>query len=336
MTRYRIGEGRLGAERTVVVTSPDEATRVVLALRGATLLSWRTPLRGRETELTDGYRDEAELLSQEGVRNGLLAPFPNRVADGRYRFLGREHDLLPGRHGSRTVYHGFVREAPFELVDTTTGPGSARLRLRTTRIRPGAYPGYPFSIDVEVTYLISANEIDIEIRATNLGTGPAPYAAGWHPYFSLSKPIDDLVLRIPADTVVRTDDDLIPLAGESGFLPLDQCPEMDFRKPRRVGGAVIDACFTGLETGPDGRAETVLSDPATGAELRVWQLGGFLHLFTGDTLNRNRRDSIALEPVEAITNAFNRAEFAEALRIEPGRERRFRFGVSYGCKVDDG
>lgn len=108
------------------------------------------------------------------MRNGLLAPFPNRVADGRYRFLGREHDLLPGRHGSRTVYHGFVREAPFELVDTTTGPGSARLRLRTTRIRPGAYPGYPFSIDVEVTYLISANEIDIEIRATNLGTGPAP------------------------------------------------------------------------------------------------------------------------------------------------------------------
>ena len=328
MTPYRISESHAGAGRTVVVTSPDEATRVVLALRGATLLSWRTIVQGRETELTDGYLDEAELLAQDGVRNGLLAPFPNRVADGRYRFGGRDHDLLPGRHQGRTIYHGFAREAPFELVESTVSAESARLRLRTDWIRPSRYPGYPYSIDREVIYVISRNEIDIEMRATNVGTGPAPYAAGWHPYFSLSKPIDDLVLLIPADTIVRTDDALIPLAGESGFLPLDQCPAMDFRKPRPLGGAVIDACFAGLETGPDGRTETVLSDPATGTELRVWQFGGFMHVFTGDTLMRNRRDSIALEPVEVITNAFNRSEYAQALRIEPGERRQFRFGVT--------
>lgn len=148
---FRIAEGRLGDEPTVTVSAPDGAVRVLLALRGATLLSWQVgrgaagqlaepteqltePTEPTEltelTELTDGYRDEAELLSQDGVRAGLLAPFPNRVADGRYHYGGRDHDLLPGHVVDRTVYHGFAREAPFRLVGATTTADSARLLLR--------------------------------------------------------------------------------------------------------------------------------------------------------------------------------------------------------------
>jgi aldose 1-epimerase len=336
MPEFRIAEDALGAERTVVVSAPDDSARVVVALHGATLLSWQVSRDGQDRQLTDGYRDEAELLLQDGVRNGLLAPFPNRIADGRYRFAGHDHDLLPGRRGDRTIYHGFARSVPFELTDTTTTAQAARLTFRTTRIRPGIHPGYPFAIDLEVAYLVGANEIDIEIRATNVGTTPAPYAAGWHPYFRLSDTIDNLTLRIPADTLIRTDDSLIPLDEERGRLALDHCPSMDFRQPRPLAGTVIDTCFADLKPGPDGRAETVLRDAATGSELRVWQLGGFMHVFTGDTLARGRRGSIALEPVEAITDAFNRSGFASALRIEPGQQRRFRFGVSYVSTDDPG
>lgn len=325
---YRIDEGRLGDEPTVTVSAPDGAVRVVLALRGATLLSWQVargaagqltePTEPTErAELTDGYRDEAELLSQDGVRAGLLAPFPNRVADGRYHYGGRDHDLLPGRVANRTVYHGFAREAPFRLVGATTTADSARLLLRTTSIRPDRYPGYPFALDLDVEYTIGRRELGIEIRATNVGETTAPYASGWHPYFTLSRPrlIDDLVLQIPADTLIRTDTSLIPLPGKEALLPLDRCPDMDFRTPRKLGDAVIDACFADLASGPGGRTETVLSDPATGDELRVWQHGGYMHVFTGDTLARDRRTSIALEPVEAPTDAYNRPEHANALSL---------------------
>jgi aldose 1-epimerase len=108
---------------------------------------------------------------------------------------------------------------------------------------------------------------------------------------------------------------------------------MDFRRPRPVGAAVIDACFGDLSFGPTGRAETVLRNPETGDELRVWQNAGLLHVFTGDTLTRDRRRSIALEPVEAMTNAFNRDELAAAVRLDPGRQRRFRFGAAYTRSV---
>lgn len=336
---YRIAEGRLGDEPTVTVSAPDGAVRVVLALRGATLLSWQVArgAAGRPTELTelteltDGYRDEAELLAQDGVRAGLLAPFSNRVADGRYHYGGHDHDLLPGRVGDRTVYHGFAREAPFRIVGVATTADSARLLLRTTSIRPDRYPGYPFALDLDVEYTIGRRELGIEVRATNVGETTAPYASGWHPYFTLSRPgpIDDLVLQIPAHTLIRTDASLIPLPGTEALLPLDRRPDMDFRTPRRLGDAVIDACFADLAPGPDGRTETVLSDPATGAALRVWQHGGYLHVFTGDTLARDRRASIALEPVEVPTDAYNRPEHADALCLEPGGQRGFRFGVTY-------
>ncbi|MFE2416348.1 aldose 1-epimerase [Streptomyces hokutonensis] len=328
---FRIAEGRLGDEPTVTVSAPDGAVRVVLALRGATLLSWRVAsgTAGQLTELTDGYRDEAELLSQDGVRAGLLAPFPNRVADGRYHHGGRDHDLLPGRVGDRTVYHGFAREAPFRLVAATMTPDSARLLMRSTTIRPGRYPGYPFALDLDVEYTVGRRDLGIEITATNVGETTAPYAAGWHPYFTLSSPIDDLVLQIPAHTLICTDASLIPLSGKEAFLSLDHRPDMDFRTPKGLGDAVIDACFADLAPGPGGRSETVLSDPGTGAELRVWQDGGFMHVFTGDTLARDRRGSIALEPVEVPTDAFNRPELAAALSLEPGRRREFRFGVRY-------
>ncbi|MEV5955056.1 aldose 1-epimerase [Streptomyces sp. NPDC051987] len=328
---YRITESRLGGEPTLVVCAPDDSARAVLALRGATLLSWqvRSEATGRLKELTDGYRDEKELLAQDGVRAGLLAPFPNRVADARYRYDGRDHDLLPGRHGDRLIYHGFAREASFALTRAATTPDSARLLLHTTAVRPGAYPGYPFAIDLTVEYTLTADELSVDVRATNVGDTTAPYATGWHPYFTLSRPIDDLTLRVPAHTLVRTDASLIPLPGEDARIPLDDRPDMDFRAPRRLGGAVIDACYADLAAGPAGRIETVLADPATGEELRVWQRSGYLHVFTGDTLARDRRASIALEPVEAMTDAFNRPDQTAALALAPGASRAFAFGVGY-------
>ncbi|MEV6012687.1 aldose 1-epimerase [Streptomyces sp. NPDC051976] len=328
---YRISENRLGGEPTLAVCSPDGSTRAVLALRGATLLSWHVTSQatGRLKDLTDGYRDEAELLAQDGVRAGILAPFPNRVADARYHHDGHDHDLLPGQQGDRLIYHGFARQTPFELAHATTTADHARLLLHTTSVQPRPWTGYPFALALTVEYTITANELAMVVSATNTGDAAAPYAAGWHPYFTLGRPIDELALHIPAHTLIRTDDSLIPLAGNSALLALDTCPGRDFRTPKPLGDKVIDACYADLSPGPDGRIETVLSDPATGEELRVWQHSGYMHVFTGDTLSRDRRASIALEPVETITNAFNRPEFTADLALTPGQRRTFAFGVRY-------
>ncbi len=322
---YLIDHGHLGSEPVVIVSAPGGA-RVILARRGATLLRWEVNRLGAPFDLTDGYRDEAELLAQDGVRNGVLAPFPNRIADARYTFADVEHDLRPGGT-SRLIYHGFVREHPFDLAEAVVSDLAARLTF-TGRIDAAGHPGYPFALDLAVTYLITAKEVTVTTYATNTGASAAPYAAGWHPYFRLPGTVDDWTLEIPARTIVHTDEALIPLDGDAAYQPLDENPAMDFRRPRKLSGLVIDACFTDLAA--DGkRCETVLRHSQTSDELGVWQFGGSMHVFTGDTLARDRRRSIALEPVEAITNAFNRAECAGALLLGPGETRSFRFGARY-------
>ena len=327
MPSFQITHGEMGSEPVVTVSAVGASTRIVLALRGAILLSWQTDGPAGPVQLIDGYRDANELLTQDGVRNGLLAPFPNRIAQGRYRFDGHDHDLLPGRR-DRLIYHGLIRTAPFELVEATSTGGRAVLRFRTD-IAPDQHPGYPFALDIHATYTIGPNTIDIDIDATNTGSTPAPYAAGWHPYFRLSGTVDNLTLQIPADTVIRTDDALIPLTGDTSHAPVDQFPFMDFRAPSQIGTRVIDTCFTDLRFNETGRAETVLSDPTTGEQIRVWQNAGSMHVYTGDTLTRDQRRSIALEPVESITDAFNRDELASKIRLEAGGRRQFSFGVSY-------
>jgi aldose 1-epimerase len=334
----------------VRLTAPQGAQATV-ALDGATLLAWRSRLplgapgpAGRleptgsvwpaepadPIELVDGYRDAAERHGQEGVRSGVMAPFVNRIADGRYDFDGRRHDLLPGvPAGRRTTYHGFLRLLRTTLAQASTTSSSATVRL-TASIRPDTAEGYPFALDVEVRYTLGAASLALEITARNAGPEPAPYAAGWHPYFTLGTgPVDDLELSVPAVTVVRTRD-LLPLPGPAALEPVTRRPDLDFRLPRPIGGHRLDVAFAGLVPDDDGWSTTLLRNPATGAQLRIRQPNGLLHVFTGDTLARDRRASIALEPVEVMTDAFNRPDCRSRITLAPGQARTFRCAVEVG------
>jgi len=78
--------------------------------------------------------------------------------------------------------------------------------------------------------------------------------------------------------------------------------------------------------GSEGLSRTSIEDPDAGLTLTVVQEGGLMHLFTGDTLPIRPRASIALEPVQFMTNAFNRPR-QRSDRAAPGRTSVFRFGV---------
>ena len=66
-----------------------------------------------------------------------------------------------------------------------------------------------------------------------------------------------------------------------------------------------------------------MRSPSSGVELTLTQDAGLVHVFTGDTIGRDRRRAIAVEPVETLTDAFNRPDCAAAIRLEPGARRTF-------------
>ncbi|MBT2116603.1 aldose epimerase [Dyella sp. LX-66] len=326
---YRAGRSSVGPHEIVILEDPSRGRRVRIARRGATVIGLEQTLGAATLDLADGYRDAAELDSRPSSRFAIMAPFANRIDDARYSFDGETHDLQPGIEGrQRAARHGFVRGVDFELAGFGANELGAHVEFRTSAIRPGVHPGYPFAIDLSISYLLDADGLTLEASMRNVGDRAAPCFFGWHPYFRLGDaPADAWELQIPAETIVRTDADYIPLPGKAAHVPMQEEPALDFRRPRPIGAHEINHAYAQLRLDEDGRARTRLRDPDSGLGLAVWQESGVMLAFTADTVTRDVRRSVALEPMESWADAFNRADCADAIRLEPGTERRFRCGV---------
>ncbi|BFI94588.1 MAG: aldose 1-epimerase [Rhodanobacter sp.] len=327
MTRFRAAEAMLGTQPVVQLEDAAGGRRVRIARLGAALLNFEVDEGGAWFDYADGYRDDAEIVARSGSRFAIMVPFGGRIADARYRFDGQPQDLQPGVTGeARASRHGFVRGVTFELAALADDDEKAQVTLTTDAIRP--QPGYPHAIDLAVTFTLDAAGLTLEVAMRNVGDRAVPCFFGWHPYFRLADAtVDGWELQIPAEGLIRTGADLIALPGAAAHVALDEVPAMDFRAPRAIGDLIIDQGYEALQPGADGRIRTRLHDPASGRALAVWQESGVMHAFTADTISRDRRRAVALEPMECMADAFNRPECAQAVRLEPGAERRYRCGV---------
>jgi aldose 1-epimerase len=327
---FSVDRTRLGSHEIAVLHDANRERTVRIARRGATLIGLEQQVNGAVRQLADGYRDAAELDSRPSSRFAIMAPFANRIDDARYTFDGEEQDLQPGIDGAqRASRHGFVRGVDFDIADQHVTPECAEVTFATSVIRPGAFPGYPHAIDFKLTYTLDANGLALLVSMHNVGDTAAPCFFGWHPYFRVGdSAVDTWELQIPATQLVRVTPDYIPLPDEQAYQSLDAAPHaMDFRSAKPIGETRIDAAYAGLVAGPDGRAYTRMRDPSSGLGIRVWQERGVMLVFTADTVTRDVRRAVALEPMESMANAFNRADCADAIRLEPGAERQFHCGV---------
>jgi aldose 1-epimerase len=327
MTRYNAATARLGDQDIVVLGDSATQRRLRIARRGAALLNFETTIDGQVHDLADGYRDAAEIAKRSGSRFAIMVPFAGRIADARYTFDGQPQDLQPGVTGpQRASRHGFVRGAQFAVASLASDDDAASVTLGTSAIRP--QPGYPHAIDLEVMFRLDAGGLTLEARMRNVGHSAAPCFFGWHPYFRLAAGmVDGWQLQIPAQTLIRTDAQLIALPGAAAYVSLDYAPALDFREPRLLGDSILDQGYTDLEADTDGRIRTRLRLPDDSLGIAVWQERGVMHAFTADTVGRDVRRAIALEPMECMANAFDRPDCADAVRLLPGAERHFRCGV---------
>lgn len=328
MMHYTARHASVGNQATVVLADAS-GRRAQIACHGAALLNLETVRDGAPFDMAWGYRNADEIVARAGSHFAILAPFGGRVADARYVFDGATHDLQPGVTGTaRGFRHGFVRDAEFAVAELDANDTAATATLTTQAIRPR--PGYPFSIDLAVSFTLDATGLTLQARMRNAGARAAPCFFGWHAYFRVGDGMaDDWTLQVPARTVIQTDAHLIALPGDAAYASVAALPALDFRTARRIGAAVLDHGFAGLATGIDGRIHTRLANPTSGFAIDLWQQRGVMHAFTGDTLGAGARSAVALEPMECMADAFNRPECAAAVRLEAGTTRAFTCGVAF-------
>jgi galactose mutarotase-like enzyme len=138
----------------------------------------------------DGYGEEAMATAARGQP---LLPWPNRVRDGRYCWDGVEHQLALTEPATDNALHGLVRWTNW----TATRKTSTSVTMQHV-LRP--QPGYPFALELTITYNLGSEGLTVTTRARNVGSGSAPYAGGQHPYLATSRQVDDCHLhsRTPA------------------------------------------------------------------------------------------------------------------------------------------
>jgi aldose 1-epimerase len=263
---------------------------------------------------------------QETVRSGagqLLAPWPNRVAGGRYRFDGEERQLDISEPARGNAIHGLVRWASWEVAEHAPD----RVVL-THRLHP--HPGYPHTLDLTARYAVSETGLEVEVRARNAGPSAAPYGYAAHPYLTPGLAagegsVDLWTLHLPAEHWLTVDEHMIP----TGTAEVDASP-YDFRSPRTVGPTSLDTAFGGLQRELDGVGRVRVSEPGGGA-VTLWVDRGleWIQVFTADPLpGAWKRAGVAVEPMSCPPDAFNSS--TDVIRLEPGGEVGHRWGIHAG------
>ena len=243
--------------------------------------------------LVQGFPRESTPPFGHGI---VLAPWPNRVRDGRWNHQGAALQLDLTEVDRGNAIHGLLRNTPYRVVekwDDSVTLGAAIVPQH----------GWPFHLWTTVQYALTGNGIRVTHTAINIGNHAAPIAFGTHPFLAVGEhPIEELTITARTVEHVIVDDRLNP----EGLEPVVGT-RFDLSGGVAVKGAQFDDAWR-VEPDGDGIVRTVLSAP-DGTETELWQgpewewLQVFItRIFPGES---GQQTAIAVEPMTAPADALN-------------------------------
>ncbi|MGN6330842.1 MAG: aldose 1-epimerase family protein [Motilibacteraceae bacterium] len=294
--------------------------RAVVTEVGATLRGYRVGSR----QVVEAFPAD-ELPA--GCHGQLLAPWPNRVRDGRWTWGGRSLQLAHTQPSEANAIHGLVRWALWEVVDESAGSVCLEVVV-------GGQQGWPYPFRVRADYALDDLGLSCTVTGENLGTEEMPWGFAAHPYLSVPGGVDAARVAVPAATRLRSDERNLPVER----LAVDGLH--DLREGPVLGDRVLDAAYTDLRRGcalPVGADQLGLQDPvevvveaADGG--RTYVVGDssvrWFQVFTGDTLPAPwTRTAVAVEPMTCPPDALNSGE--DLVVLAPGERTRTGWRIAY-------
>jgi len=269
-----------------------------------------------ERAVLDGFG--ADEWSHSG-RGQVLAPWPNRLGDGRYEFSGLRAQAALDEPELRNAIHGLVRWVTWRREAQAQNMLSAACIVHPT-------PGYPFTLRLRIEYRLGRDGLTVTTRAENVGATTLPFGLGFHPYLRAGDgSVDTARLRLPATRRLVLDDRSLP----TGELRPVSGTELDFTAGRAIGPTRMDTAFTGLHRDTDGLAWASLDDGVGegGTELWVDDRFNYLMCYTGDTITdpARRRVAVAIEPMTCPPDAFRSGK--DLVVLGPGQEWEASWGL---------
>ncbi|MBC7777875.1 MAG: aldose 1-epimerase [Phycisphaerae bacterium] len=255
----------------------------------------------RGQNILDGHTTPEELEAGKWGKSTILFPFPNRLDEGKYRWLGKEYQFPINNASTGNAIHGFVREEAFEVEYVFLAKNFASIRCYFDYVGDRPYYPFPFSLELEFS-IHDTGKFELQVAVENLHHAPIPMGFGWHPYFRLANRADLHQLKLPPCEKVDINDRMIPTGGTTPF--------QAFQNLQKVEETFLDNCFKSAKSSGhyqltlEGEGQSLVMK-ASAAEFPFFQV------FTPP-----HRESIALEPMSCNVDVFNNQQGLVSLAPE--------------------
>ena len=271
--------------------------------------------RSGSDAIVDGF---GELELCPGSAGQVLAPWPNRIRDGRFGFGGGTHQLPLTEPDRNNAIHGLVCWERWRVESLAEDQVALEHDLVPQ-------PGYPWPLHLRTVWSIGADGLRADHEVVNTGTEPCPFGLATHPYVQVpGVAVDDLSLQVPATSRLLFDGRNLPIgaAKVAGG-------EYDFTEPRKLGSLQLDTAFGDVDPGVDGGSTAAIFGPdGTGVQIWADSAFGWWQVYTGDTLPPSRhRRSVAIEPMTCPPDAFRSGR--DVIVLEPGEAWRGSWGIRH-------
>lgn len=263
-----------------------------------------------KVQIIDGINDDQSGLDDYAntYKSSILFPFPNRIEDGTYEFMGVKLELPINEPAVNNAIHGLVYNKEFTVTLTESDEKKARVVL--TYKSNGSTPGFPFPFELKLTYEIEAKgSLILTFDLVNLGSIPFPYGMGWHPYF-MAEQLEVNELSFRSKDYYACDKRSLPVKTLSSTLP----------SSFKMEDKTFDDAYSLHKSEVEFKSEiyTLKLDFDYTEE-------NYLQIYTPP-----HRKSMAIEPMTCVANSFNnKIGFKELL---PGESDSWTIYMSVAIK----
>lgn len=318
MENFKVSQELFGSLPLIKIINTNNKEYVsILPSVGGMLLNLELLIGSKMISVLETYSSEEELneILGNSFKGSLLFPFPNRIGDGTYKYKGKDYALPINFPNEHNAIHGLVYNKELKLTNTELTEEYGQIEL--TYVSDTALSGYPFKFELTTLFRLDIEGIvTITNKVKNSDSNSIPIGIGWHPYFSLGESVDNLKLAFPAKELFKVDGKMLPTGETENYNA--------FNELNIIGNTQFDTCFSiDLE---HTTAEVLLLSNALNAGIKIWHDTGkdkynFLQVYTPP-----HRNSIAIEPMTCLPNAFNSERGFQEL--EPGETMELSWGIS--------
>lgn len=260
--------------------------------------------------------DLIEPNTRDGLYAGkILAPWPNRIKDGKYSFNKKDYQLPVNEVSKNNSLHGLVANCHWEVILQD----QSKVILQHLLNQPDIYPG---KLQLQVSYEIIEQGVEISVLSENVGDISAPYGVSIHTYLVAGALVknNELLLQLPTDQFLEVDAERL--------LPIKLQPvtgtNFDFISLKKISDLFIDHAFKYSSDYP--RSISLLNAEGQGAEVIFDEQSNWIQIHTADRdLQADSRMAVAIEPMTCPPDAFNSG--IDLVVLEPGKKHEYKLKI---------